>query len=186
MLRILRYTVTAAALPLFLLVSVAHIPDAQGQSTLSIKGSLKKDGKAFKKGKVLLYERNEIVGKTEPNWRGKFSFELSLNSHYTVEIRSKGHMPKRVSFDTRIPKDVEGADPSRFDFDVIMLEKKRIPEGKEGIFDFPVGRVFFDPYKKEFRFNDSYTSKIRREFRKALDVEMQSMDNGSSDSLITK
>lgn len=135
---------------------------------LTIKGSVKKEGDVFKDAEVLLYERNEVVGRTEPNWLGTFKFNLALDSHYTVEVRAEGHITKRVSFDTRIPEDLEDVNPSRFDFDVMMLEKRRVPEEKAGIFDFPVGRVFFDPYEKEFRFNSSYTSRIRREFRKVL------------------
>lgn len=143
---------------------------------LQVKGTLKKDGSIFKEeAEILLYERNEVVGKTEPNWLSSFSFKLSLDAHYTIEVRAEGHISKRVSFDTRIPEDVKDANPSRFEFDVVMLEKRRVPEDEAGIFDFPVGRVFFDPYEKEFRFNDSYTSRIRREFRKVLNEDTRDL-----------
>lgn len=186
MLGMSRYTVFSAILLSLTFTDVGHFQPTEGQNTLPIKGALQKDGDVFKKGKVLLYERNEVIAKAEPNWRGKFSFELPLNAHYTVEVRAKKHITKRVSFNTMITEDVEDPNPSRFDFDVIMLQKRRLADKRKGIFDFPVGRVFFDPYKKEFRFNDSYTSKIRREFRKALDADMQSLDSSSSDSLIMK
>lgn len=157
--------------------------DLQGQE-LSIKGSLKKEGSAFREGKVLLYKRNELVAWTEPNWLGKFTFDLALDSLYTIEVKAGGHIPKRVIFDTRIPEDVdEDVDPSTFDFDVVMLEEERVPKDKDGIFDFPVGRVFFDPYKKEFRFNVSYTARMRREFRKVLNKDKKNVRTEETDTL---
>lgn len=141
-----------------------------------MEGNLKKEGDAYKEAEIHLFERNDVIGKTRPNWLGSFSFKLSLNTHYTIEVRSEGHVTKRISFDTSIPDDVEDPDPPDFSFDVLMLEADRIPEEEEGLFDFPVGRVFFDPYEEEFRFNTKYTSKIRREFRKALNAEIQTVE----------
>lgn len=142
----------------------------------AVDGTIEKEGDPFKEAEVYLYERNEVIGKTSPNWLGKFSFRLGLNSHYTVEVRASEHVIKRISFDTSIPEDVEDPDPGDFSFDVVMLEAERIPEDKAGLFDFPVGRVFFDPYEQEFRFNTQYTAKIRREFRKALNMEMRTVE----------
>ena len=167
-------------------ISVLSLPSASMAQELSIKGTLKKGNGTFKDATVLLYKRNEVIARTEPNWLGNFSFELALDSHDTVEIRSEGHISKRVIFDTHIPKDIEDVDPSGFDFDVVMLEKRRVPEGETGIFDFPVGRVFFDPYEKEFRFNDSYTSRIRREFRKVLGKDEREVQTREQDTLKPK
>ncbi|MFB6258740.1 MAG: hypothetical protein ABEH38_08605 [Flavobacteriales bacterium] len=163
----LRHTVCLGVFALLFSLMFSGLEGLNAQS-LPIKGSLKKNGENFQEAEILLYERNQVVGKTEPNLLGKFTFELSLNSHYTVEVRSEGHITKRVSFDTHIPEKINEVDPSTFGFDVVMLEKRGIPEDEAGVFDFPVGRVFFDPYEEEFRFNDSYTARIRREFRKVL------------------
>ncbi len=172
-----------ALLLLGLLLSLPFSQLSSSGQELTIKGTLKKGDGIFKDADVLLYERNEVVARTEPNWLGNFKFDLALDSHYTVEIRAEGHISKRVIFDTHIPEDVKEPDPSRFNFDVVMLEKRRVPEGKAGVFDFPVGRVFFDPYEKEFRFNDSYTSRIRREFRKVLGKEDKTVETREVDSL---
>ncbi len=153
---------------------------------LSIKGSLKKEGSAFEDAEILLYKRNELVDRTEPNWLGNFTFELALDSHYTVEVKADGHISKRLIFDTQISEEAGEVNPSTFDFDVVMLEEKRVPESEAGIFDFPVGRVFFDPYKKEFRFNRSYTARIRREFRKVLDKDTEQVRTEKSDTLRVK
>lgn len=144
--------------------------------SLTIKGKLDKGGEAYKDAEVYLYERNEVIGKTKPNWVGKFTFELSLNSHYTVEVCAEDHVTKKVNFDTRIPDTIQDPSFSTFDFSVLMLEARRIPDERKGIFDYPVGRVYFDPYQEEFRFSTEYTAKIRREFRKALNMQRRMVE----------
>lgn len=94
---------------------------------------------------INLFEENSLIY-TEFVSK-KFSYNLSINKYYTIEISKEGYYTKRIIISTKASQfDVEPFECS--------IELVKIEEGNdEDAFDFPVAIIEYKPYQGGFYFD---------------------------------
>ncbi|MBV6485876.1 MAG: hypothetical protein KFKLKKLM_02486 [Flavobacteriales bacterium] len=118
------------------------------------------ENKGMKDVTINLYEENNLVSSTK--WSKKFSYDLKLQSYYTLELIKDAFIPKRIAISTF--EGDKGAEPFMF---VMELIKKR-PGVDDSEMDFPSAIIEYKKNKGEFNFNSDYSRSIKREQEAAL------------------
>lgn len=118
------------------------------------------NNKGMKDVTINLYEENNLVSSTK--WAKKFSYDLKLQSYYTLELVKDDFIPKRIAISTF--EGDKGAEPFMF---VMELIKKR-PGVDDSEMDFPSAIIEYKKTKGEFNFNSDYSRSIKREQEAAL------------------
>lgn len=94
---------------------------------------------------INLFEENSLIY-TEFISK-KFSYNLSINKYYTIEISKEGYYTKRIVVSTKASQ----YDVAPFE---CSIELVKIEEDKdEDMFDFPVAIIEYKPYQGGFHFN---------------------------------
>lgn len=103
---------------------------------------------------VELWEGNKVVESFETKKNGKFKFSLQNGQIYTIQLTKEGFYTKRISVDTRLPKDVEDSYDFEFDINIDALADKRYDEA---VAEYPSALIAYDPRKDAFFFDKNYT-----------------------------
>lgn len=118
----------------------------------------------FKKGnpyKVeLIYYNTTIDVVVVENKKG-FVFNLNKNAYYTIKISREGYLPKLVSIDTHLPESRYNKGFYKFEFSTDLFENNIKSEATE----FPITIISYNKTKKEFDYNERYTSNIKAEIK---------------------
>lgn len=142
-----------------LIQAPAQVMDLAGgnESRLNISGLINEAGNRSEKAEVILYKNNSAVDSITHPEKGKFKLKLPYQKEniYTLEVRSKGFIAKRISFHTGVPYYFD--DETVFDFELNL-----IPEPQKPVYhidyEFPVAIVRFETKTFEFDYIDSYTT----------------------------
>lgn len=111
---------------------------------------------------INLYEENNLISSTK--WAKKFSYDLTLDKYYTLELVKEGFISKKIAISTF--EGDKGAEPFMF---VMELLKKR--EGvDESDLDFPSALIEYKKNKGSFNFNVPYSKSIKKEHEQALNA----------------
>lgn len=111
---------------------------------------------------INLYEENNLISSTK--WAKKFSYDLTLDKYYTLELVKEGFISKKIAISTF--EGDKGAEPFMF---VMELLKKR--EGvDESDLDFPSALIEYKKNKGSFNFNVPYSKSIKKEQEQVLNA----------------
>ena len=97
-----------------------------------------------------LYLDNKLITSQVLKVKKKFAFILNKNSLYTVMVEKEGYIPKVVSINTKIPKNIEVDDLYRFHFETNLLSNELAVHFDDDDIDFPVALLGYS--KKEDQF----------------------------------
>jgi hypothetical protein len=123
------------------------------------------DNKGMKDVTINLYEENNLISTVK--WVKKFSYDLKLQSYYTLELVKEGFIPKRIAISTF--EGDKGAEPFMF---VMELIKKR-PGVDDSDLDFPSALIEYRKNKGEFNFNVDYSKSIKKEQEEVLNTTVE-------------
>lgn len=156
---------------LFILLAILlwlnpHSSYSQDKSTDPVEVSghiVDPDNKKIKDTRIVIYNENSFVKEIESK-RGKFEFTLQPGHYYTIEMKKKGFLTKRIGISTYIPPKTYVVEP--FMFAMEMIPEEGVEE--DFMFDFPVALVKFYKGKGRFDFITEYTKSIKAEREMAL------------------
>ena len=132
---------------------------------LDLKGRIMVGKKSLAGTLVTIYADTgmTVVQKVEADGKGYVAFHLPVQREYTMKISKQGYVTKRVSIDTRMPRDYEIGDYF-FEFSVdLFLEIEGVDVS---ILKFPVAKIFFNTFNKGFDYDFNYTAKINKDLKK--------------------
>lgn len=121
------------------------------------------ENKNMKDVTINLYEENNLISSV--SWAKKFSYDLKLQSYYTLELVKDGYLPKRIAISTF--EGDKGAEPFMF---VMELIKKR--EGVDNSdADFPSAIIEYKKNKGQFNFNVDYSKSVKKSEVEAQNIK---------------
>ncbi|MDB4534135.1 hypothetical protein N9242_04615 [Vicingaceae bacterium] len=140
------------------------------EKTLQIKG-ITTDGTAYYSKRlsdvtINIYANNNLIDVYGSDNKGKFEFEISLNSYITIEFVQKDFITKRIAFNTALPELENEKEFAPFDFEIMMLgSTENLSEFET---DFPVTKIEFSEESGEYIYNEKYTKHRMAEQEKIL------------------
>jgi hypothetical protein len=146
-------------LTLLLLLFSLSIINAQTIQEIKIKG-ITTDGKSFYSKRlsdvtINIYDNNNLIEKFVSNKKGKFEFEIGINSYITIEFVHEDFITKRIAFNTSLPKLENEIVFDPFNFEIMMLDSKG--DLSEYELDFPVTKIEFSKEIAKYVYNQEYT-----------------------------
>ncbi|PKP51308.1 MAG: hypothetical protein CVT95_01180 [Bacteroidetes bacterium HGW-Bacteroidetes-12] len=134
-------------------------------SQINFTGYLKdEENNKLKDVTVNIYDQNELIS-TEIVSK-KFSYDLNVNTYYTLELVKDGFFTKRISISTFGAKN--STEPFLFAVEMLVAEDKN----KKLDIDFPSALIEYDKKKQIFDYNVSYTKNIKKQSEEVF-VEKQ-------------
>lgn len=109
---------------------------------------------------ITVRDTSSTVAVYKTNPQGKFDFQLGYEDQFTMKFSRKNHMPKTVSVDTRIPRDL---DPVLQQLVLIRLELLENLSGYNTSDD-PLGRIYFSRITEEFTYETRYSGNLTTNF----------------------
>ncbi len=142
-----------ASLFIILIVSITNVFSQADQGSLGIKGSVKVDRTAMQGAKLIVI-KNGVKEKTyTSDAKGKFEFSIDLNAQYEIVVAKQGYYSKKLSFNTRVPKDEVGIWSYKF----VMTMIPTIDGFDASLLDKPIGKIMYVDKVGEFDYNEAYT-----------------------------
>lgn len=136
---------------------------------LQVKGLIYCDGVIASGVHINVYEDNDFVFAQKSNILGRFSIELDLGKHYTLELSRPGLITKRIVFKTTIPDKVKHLEIYPMDVELFWNNtNKDISE-----LDYPVGVIQWIGNLNTFHDYVPYSNKMRALQFDLLGVEEQ-------------
>lgn len=109
---------------------------------------------------INIYDQNELIS-TEIVSK-KLSYDLSINSYYTLELVKDGFYTKRIAISTFGAK--KTTEPFLFAVEMLMIQ-----QGKDNLdTDFPSALIEYQKNKQCFSYNASYAKNIKKEQEEVL------------------
>lgn len=114
---------------------------------------------------VYLYQKNSVIDKKVTNKKGKYTFSLSKNEEYTIDVSKTGCEKRLVSIQTYLPNDEEITD------DLYTIEMRidlwdEIASLKnEDVLEFPIAVFAYDKDSQDFEYNKKYTDSMKKEIQ---------------------
>jgi hypothetical protein len=146
------------------------VEDINNPVCLHVSGiAVDKNAKPIDGVEVKLYKENDEMEWTEITsinyHEHSFSFKLSANEYYTIEISKPGYVTRSVGISTKIPAGLSLETIFQYEFEVELFTKKKNID--DYYLDFPVALISYDSKHDVFDHNYSYTSHIKSMIRKA-------------------
>lgn len=113
---------------------------------------------------INIYDQNELIS-TEIVSK-KFSYDLSINTYYTLELVKDGFGTKRIAISTFGAKNT--TEPFLFAVEMLQITN----ENKHSDTDFPSAMIEYNKKKQHFDYNASYAKNIKKQQAEGL-VEKQ-------------
>jgi hypothetical protein len=108
---------------------------------------------------VILYKDNQVVTELPPGKDGALMLELDVDASYTVVINKPGFRTKSISFDTRMPAEVNKY--KAYPCTIELEREERYAHTDPFYLDFPSALVRWDPAKNCFDHSDAYLADIQ-------------------------
>lgn len=140
----------------------SQIHELDSSICLEIKGKiLGLDSKSDGNYKCELIYFNKVIKNENINVKKTFTYELKVNSIYTIRISKDGYITKLISIYTRLPENHDELYKLEFETDLIPIHKSKKLDSE--VIDFPVTIIYYDEKANWFYFNEEYTSNIKRQ-----------------------
>jgi hypothetical protein len=152
----------ASVIFLFCLINVSQIwaqdydPDESSNAfeVLDIRGIISNADDGIPEVLVELYENNKVVDSFETKKNGKFKFTLMNDEIYTIQLTKGGYYTKRISVNTKIPREYDDIYFFEFDINIDSMEEKNYDVQ---LVEYPSALIGFDQEKEEFASDKVYT-----------------------------
>ncbi len=126
---------------------------------LAIEKKIPIDGvivKLYKENEELQWEEITSVAYHEHS----FSFDLSKNAYYTVEVSKAGYVTRSVGISTKLPGNIIVGDVKfTFEFEIELFKEKK--HADDYYLDFPVALIKFNETNEVFEYDSQYTKHIK-------------------------
>ena len=157
-------------LTILVLLFSLSIVNAQTIKEIKIKG-ITTDGKSFYSKRlsdvtINIYDNNKLIEKFISNKKGKFEFEIGINSYITIEFVHEDFITKRIAFNTSLPELENKILIDPFKFEIMMLDSKGDLSDFE--IDFPVTKIEFSKEIAKYIYNQEYTEYRMEEQKRIL------------------
>jgi hypothetical protein len=161
---------TLQGLAVLILMNVSFSAIAQ-DDFFKIKGVVMSNEKKQEDAVVRLFKFNEKIDSVYTPKSGKFSFVLSANADYFIEIEKYGYEKSIVKINTRRKKLDPANEGSSYSLNVEAeifpeIGNKKGREEELDLLDFPVAIVEYDAKNDEFVNNMKYSKYIKSEIKK--------------------
>ena len=111
--------------------------------------------KRLKNVNINVYNNNDLIKSHQSDTKGKFEFNIKINSYIVLEFVKEGFFTKRILFDTKHPMISNKKTFNPFDFEIVL-----IPFNKDLIdfeIDFPITRIEYSEKIDELVYAEKYT-----------------------------
>lgn len=136
---------------------------------LAIEKTIPIDGvivKLYKENEELHWEEITSVVYHEHS----FSFNLSKNNYYTVEVSKPGYVTRSIGISTSLPDNVIiGGVKFTFEFDVELFKEKM--NSDDYYLDFPVALIKYNEVSGVFEYDSKYTKHIKTKINETSGVK---------------
>lgn len=144
--------------------------NAQTQPMLKVKG-ITTDGMAIntsilKEVTVNIYKYNDKIATFQSDQKGKFAFEMEMNSYIVLEFVKEGFFSKKILFDTKNQLIDYSKNYIPFNFEIMMLKEVKGVDYDD--VDFPITMIEYSPEEKEFLYVEKYTSDMVKRQEKVM------------------
>lgn len=136
------------------------VKGAMSQDSLRVVGQVFDGDNGMPGVTIAVRDTSSPVAVYKTNPQGKFDFQLGYEDQFTVKFSNKNHMPKIVSMDTRIPRDL---DPVLQQLVLIRLELLENLSGYNTP-DESMGRIYFSRITEEFTYETRYSGNLTTNF----------------------
>jgi|GEM_PF-6148864 len=154
---------------------IAFISVVSAQKDIKIIGHLvSQNDVKLKSACIYLYTGNNLMDSITTKKNGKFTFYLTKDNIYTVEMTANDYAPKKISINSYMPAGEEVYD----DFEFIMEMIPMVSGVDYSELDFPVALIEYSEKKHEMIFVSSYAKAMKVEQKKiAQEVKMAQKNN---------
>ena len=137
---------------------------AEGAAPIIIDGKVTDGTNKLPDSEVVVYKGNEVVSTLPTGKSGRFKAELKVGEVYSIEFRHAGFVPKRIVFDTHMPKPKKDHDfeIEPIPMDISLLEHARFEGANTDDLDFPFAMVKFNKKTLAFEQDVEYTMGMQR------------------------
>lgn len=144
--------------------------NAQTQPMLKVKG-ITTDGRSIntnilKDVTVNMYKYNDKIATFKSDEKGKFLFEIEMNSYIILEFVKEGFLSKKILFDTKNQLIDYSKNYIPFNFEIMMVEEVK-DVNYDGI-DFPIAMIEYSEKEKEFLYVEKYTNDMVKRQEKVM------------------
>jgi hypothetical protein len=115
---------------------------------------------------INIYEFNDKIATYQSDEKGKFEFEIDMNSYIVLEFEKESFISKRILFDTQNQNINYSKKYIPFNFEIMMLTQKE--EVNYGDIDFPITRIEYSAEDQEFFYVDKYTDNMIKKQAKVI------------------
>lgn len=144
--------------------------NAQKHTMLKVKG-ITTDGRfintsILKDVTVNIYKYNDKITTFQSDEKGKFQFEIEMNSYIILEFVKEGFLSKKILFDTENQLIDYSKNYIPFNFEIAMLKEVK-DVNYDGI-DFPIAMIEYSEKEKEFLYVEKYTNDMVKRQEKVM------------------
>jgi hypothetical protein len=144
--------------------AVSCFAQDQPERFLEVKGISELEMQPLSKATANLYEGTNKIKSVQTGNDGSFSFKLEINKEYTVEIEKDGLVSKRISFNTTMPDEENGAWISEFSMGLI-----KYCEGVDySVLKNPVDKVKLDLQRRHYVSDKDYVKTMNTRLESIL------------------
>ncbi len=161
-----------AIVDILLMLSIGAVPStstlaqdyAAALGPLEVEGRITDGENKLANSEVVMYKEGEQVADITADKNGKFHAELEINANYSFEFRHEGFVPKRIIFNTHMPKPKPDEEIEMIPvvMDISLLEHARYEGANTDDLDFPFAMIKYN--RKTFMFEQDveYTMGMQR------------------------
>lgn len=137
---------------------------AEGVAPIIIDGKVTDGTNKLPDSEVAVFKGNELVSTLPTGKSGRFRAELQVGEVYSLEFRHAGFVPKRIVFDTHMPRPKKDHDfeMEPIPMDISLLEHTRFEGANMDDLDFPFAMVKFNRTSMAFEQDVEYTMGMQR------------------------
>lgn len=144
--------------------------NAQTHTMLIVKG-ITTDGRSMNTSvlqdvTVNIYKYNDKIAAFQSDEKGKFQFEIEMNSYIILEFVKEGFLSKKILFDTENQLIDYSKNYIPFNFEIAMLKEVK-DVNYDGI-DFPIAMIEYSEKEKEFLYVEKYTNDMVKRQEKVM------------------
>lgn len=144
-------------------LNVVHVVGVAVENTIPIDGAIIR---LFKENEELEWDEISSV----PHHDHDFTFDLLLNSYYTIEVSKPGYISRSVVILTTVPEPKSILeDKYHFQFIVELFKEQK---GVDDFYlDFPVALIKYNQKKDHFEMNLNYTDHIKNKIEETTKIK---------------
>jgi hypothetical protein len=123
------------------------------QTEFQIAGIVSGDDGPLYQADIALYEHNEMINEVISGVYGEFSFKLLPNKTYTLMVRKKDHLPKKVQINTKVEKEFKRAKTMQFEIALNYFPDDHV-DREDSESDFPFALITYDDKHHKLQYKE--------------------------------